>query len=66
MLLGVPVSDGLQDITIPVLELLAAGVNLIVLHDLIHSPITGVPTYWVTWEIDALGAILTLKNDSAK
>ena len=62
----VPVSDGLHGLTIPVLELLAAGVNLIVLHSLLGSPVSGSPQYWVKWEVDALGAHFVLKNDSSR
>ena len=58
--------DGLHGLTIPVLELLAAGVNLIVLHSLLGSPVSGSPQFWIKWEVDALGAHFVLKNDSSK
>ena len=61
----VPVSDGLHGLTIPVLELLAAGLNLIVLYVLLGSPSSGAPQFWIKWEVDALAAHFVLKNDSA-
>ena len=61
----VPRDDGLLGVTIPVLELLAAGVNLEVLYQLLGRPSTP-PNFWVRWEIDALGAHFVLLNDSAK
>jgi hypothetical protein len=62
----VPVSDGLHGLTIPVMELLAAGVNLIVLFTLLGSPSSGSPQFWIKWEVDALAAHFVLKNDSSR
>ena len=61
-----PVSDGLHGLTIPVMELLAAGVNLIVLFTLLGSPSSGSPQFWIKWEVDALAAHFVLKNDSSR
>ena len=62
----VAVEEGLQGITIPVLELLAAGVNLVVLHHLMGCPRDDPPPCWVRWEIDALSGHFALCNESAK
>ena len=62
----VAVSEGLWGVTIPVLELLAAGVNLFFLHALLGCPESGAPPMWIRWEVDALTAHFALKNDSAK
>jgi hypothetical protein len=61
----IPLWEGLEGLTIPVLEFLAGCVNLLVLHSMIGSPTDGTPPYWVKWEIDALASHFVLKNDSA-
>jgi hypothetical protein len=62
----VPREDGLEALTIPVAELLAAGVSLEVLFDLLGAPDHGAPEFWLRWEIDALAGVFVLANDSAK
>jgi hypothetical protein len=59
-------ADGLEALTIPVAELLAAGVSLEVLFHLLGSPDHGAPEFWIRWEIDALAGVFVLAYDSAK
>jgi hypothetical protein len=62
----VPRDSGLQALTIPVAELLAAGVSLEVLYAHLGSPQEGAPAFWVRWEIDALAGVFVLAKDSAR
>ena len=61
-----PLWHGLEGLTIPVLELLAGCVNLMVLYNMLGSPTQGIPPYWVKWEINALAPHFVLKDDSAR
>ena len=61
----VPLAEGLQGLTIPVLEFLAARVNLVVLHALMLFPISCSCPMWIRWEVDAITARFALRNHSA-
>jgi hypothetical protein len=56
----------IDDLTIPVREGLAAGVNLVVFYHRIGAPTAGSPYFWLEWKCEALASAIIAVNDSAK